>query len=102
MTCDLSLAVPESPAYRVAHMSDPWAWPDWNLAGPDGTFGNRWDDPQGTYRVLYASSTRFGAFAETLARFRPDLAVVAALSEIDGPGDPVPAGTVPHEWFASG
>ena len=99
MTCDFSVVAPESPTYRVARLPDPWAWPDWNRAGPDGAFGNRWDDPQGTYRVLYASSTRFGAFVETLARFRPDLAIVAALSEIDGTGDPIPAGTVPRGWF---
>lgn len=38
MTCDFSVVAPESPAYRVARMPDPWAWPDWNRAGPDGTF----------------------------------------------------------------
>ena len=25
--------------------------PDWASAGPDGTFGNRFDDPDATYRV---------------------------------------------------
>jgi hypothetical protein len=36
----------------------------------DGTFGNRYDDPRGEYRVLYATSQRVGAFIETLARYR--------------------------------
>lgn len=43
-----------------------------------------------------ASSTRarqrLGAFVETLSRFRPDLAVVAVLAEIDGEDDSPPAG----------
>lgn len=64
-------------------MPDAWAWPDWAYASNDGTFGNRWDEPLGSYRVLYACSQRVGAFVETLARFRPDLEVVAALAEID-------------------
>ena len=34
------------PVYRVGRSPDPWAWPDWAYA-TDGTFGNRWDDPQG-------------------------------------------------------
>jgi hypothetical protein len=44
--------------YRVGRKPDPWAPPDWASAGPDGTFGNRFDDPDTTYRVLYASSQR--------------------------------------------
>ena len=53
----------------------------------------------GSYRVLYASSARFGALIETLSPFRPDLDVVAGLREIEGDGEPVAAGTVPREWF---
>ena len=87
------------PVFRLARAPDPWAWPDWSQAGLDGTFGNRWDDSEGEYRVLYTSSTRFGALLETLARFRPDLAVVAGLREIEGEDDALAAGTVPREWF---
>ena len=58
--------------YRLGRKPDPWSPPDWASAGPDGTFGNRFDDPDATYRVLYASSQRFGCFVETLARFRVD------------------------------
>ena len=75
---------PQGPLYRIARFPDPWAWPDWANVGSDGTFGNRWDDPQGVYRVLYASSSRLGALMEVLARFRPDPHVVAALEEIEG------------------
>jgi hypothetical protein len=49
--------------------------------------------------VLYASSARLGCFLETLARYRPDLALYAELAEIEGPDDLVPAGVVPYEWF---
>ena len=84
--------------YRVGRSPDPWAWPDWAYAAADGTFGNRWDDPLGSYRVLYACSQRVGAFVETLARFRPDLTVVAALAEIEGEDDAPPVGAVPRSW----
>jgi len=75
---------PGARLYRVGRAPDPWAWPDWSNAAPDGTFGNRYDDPRSAYRVLYAASDRLGAFVEVLARFRPDPHVVAALEEIEG------------------
>ena len=100
MSCDLEAVATAGPVFRLARAPDPWAWPGWSQASLDGTFGNGWgDDPEGAYRVLYASSTRFGALLETLARFRPDLAVIAGLSEIEGRGNPISAGTVPREWF---
>ena len=49
-------------------------------------------------RVLYASSQRLGAFLETLARFRPDLEVLAELDRIEGDDEPPPA--VPRTWLA--
>ena len=60
---------------------------------------NRFDDPNGGYRVLYASSARIGCFFETLARYRPDMAVYAELKEIEGEDDCIPAGVVPREWL---
>lgn len=99
MTSELETVDSTGPAFRLARAPDPWAWPDWNQAGPDGTFGNRWDDPAGSYRVLYASSTRFGALIETLSPFRPDLDVVAGLRDIEGDGELVAPGTIPREWF---
>ncbi len=86
------------PIYRVAR-SPVWEWPDWAFAGKDGTFGNRYDDPTSNYRVLYASHTRHGCFIETLARYRPDLALYAELAEIEGPDDHVPPGVVPGQWL---
>lgn len=50
---------------------------NWFLANSVGTFGNRFDSPDGYYRVLYASSRRLACFVETLARFRPDITLLA-------------------------
>jgi hypothetical protein len=84
--------------YRLGRKPDPWSAPDWALAGADGTFGNRFDDPDALYRVLYASSQRVGCFLETLGRFRVDPKLLAELAEIDGEDDYCPLGEVPLEW----
>lgn len=84
--------------YRLGRKPDPWASPAWASAGPDGTFGNRFDDPGATYRVLYASSQRLGCFVETLARFRIDPTLLAELAQIEGADDHCPLGEVPMEW----
>lgn len=78
----LPARTPTGQLHRIGRDDDAWAWPDWLFAGDDGTFGNRWDDPLGKYRVLYACSQRLGAFVETLARFRPDPHVAAGLEAI--------------------
>jgi hypothetical protein len=92
--------MPTVSIHRIGRRPDPWQYPDWSRANPDGTFGNRFDDPKGNYRVLYASSTRLGCFLETLARFRPDMALHAELQQIEGEDDFVPAGIVPREWLS--
>lgn len=90
--------------HRVGRKPDVWQWTDWRFAGPDGTFGGRWDDPQGRYRVLYTSRDRVGAYLEALAEFRPDPRVLAAYGEIkenDEEAPPTqPAGIVPARWRA--
>ena len=107
MTPALSAARPEGVLHRVGRAPDPWAWPPWAYAGEDGTFGNRFDDPAGEYRVLYASSERVGPFLETLARYRTDPALVAAFEEIvddDQDADRYPTiapGVVPAHWSES-
>ena len=89
---------PPGQVFRIARGPDPWRWPPWEQA-QDGTFGNRWDDVNGVYRVLYASSQLEGCFVEVLSRFRPDPHVVAGLATIAGPNDTFPAGTVPRSWL---
>ncbi|MDQ2786175.1 MAG: RES domain-containing protein [Chloroflexota bacterium] len=72
--------------------TDPFAPPPWERADADGTFGNRFDDPgkvdgipeEKRFRIVYAAAQRDGAFAETIAYFRPDLAALAALGTIRG------------------
>jgi hypothetical protein len=100
----LATCVPDGTMHRVGRAPDAWAWPDWAYAHEDGTFGNRYDDPLGEYRVIYAGRPRLAAFAETLARFRPDLELVAELSRIEGDDGGFPAplapGAVPAEWCA--
>ncbi len=87
--------------FRLGRRPDPWAWPAWAHAEADGTFGNRYDDPQGIYRVLYASTQRVATFVECLAHYRPDVEVLAELQAIvgeDGDDEPPAPGTVPAEW----
>lgn len=98
---DFAHARPDGPLYRVARAPDPWVWPAWSHAGPDGTFGNRYDDPQGSYRVLYASSSPVGAYMESLARFRVDLSVIAGLAAVDGAEEIPMAGLLPRRWVQS-
>lgn len=102
MTCELEPTTPGR-VFRVGKAPDPWAYPDWAQAGEDGTFGNRWDDPKSSYRVLYACSQRLGALIETLSRFRPDPEVVAGLAAIEGEDDEaiLPPGHVPSSWFTT-
>jgi hypothetical protein len=97
MSNGLASVEPDGPLYRLGRYPDPWAWPPWSAAAIDGTFGNRYDDPDASYRVLYASSQRRGAFLETLARFRPDLEVLAELEQIEGDDESPPA--VPRRWL---
>jgi RES domain len=104
MSCDIEAASPSGTLHRIGRRPDPWAWPDWSRANPDGTFGNRYDDPGGEYRVLYASSDRRGAYLEVLARYRADPAVRRELGEIEvEPGqadlDGPEPGRLPRSWL---
>jgi hypothetical protein len=36
---------PPSTLWRIGRAPDPWALAPWEAAAPDGTFGNRFDDP---------------------------------------------------------
>jgi hypothetical protein len=66
---------PPRPLYRVGRKPDPLALPPLSVVG-----GNRFDDPRGVFRVLYAAERQLGCFVETLAPLRPSLADIAALS----------------------
>lgn len=95
---DLAYTTPLGPLFRLAHRPNPWAWPPWTYCRR----ANRWDDPTDTYRVLYASTERRATFLETLARFRPDPAVVAGLAAIAGHDEgALPPGHVPSSWVTA-
>jgi hypothetical protein len=64
---ELEACRPDGPVFRPGRRPDAWQPPDWLLAQSDGTFGNRVDDPDGYYRVLYASSQRLACFVETFS-----------------------------------
>jgi RES domain len=92
----------DEPIYRIARKPNPWRAPDWADAHEDKTFGNRFDDSTGYFRVLYAGSTRFTCFLETLARYRKPAATQLAkeFDEIIGAdSDHIPTGTIPGSWL---
>ncbi len=97
---------PKGLIFRVARGLDPFEPPDWRYVG-----GNRFDDPdcpedeggesEACYRVIYAATRRAGAYGETIARYRPDLGLLAGLHEIedDEPLDPrLQPGVVPADY----
>lgn len=102
MSCEIEAAAAPRRIWRVGRPPDAWAWPDWRFAGPDGTFGHRFDDPRGEYRVLYASSQRFGAFVEALAPYRPHPALLEARRQTAGAAqaEGLAPGTLPVRWVA--
>lgn len=83
MISELDRVSPPNPLHRIGRVPDPWRWNDWSHADSDGTFGNRWDDPESEYRVLYASSQRLACFLETIGRFPGDPKVMAGLDDIE-------------------
>ena len=60
---------PPRTIFRIARRPDPWQPADWSRANPDGTFGNRFDDPEGYYRVLYAATRSSPAFSKPCHAF---------------------------------
>lgn len=79
---DLQVIRPAGCVCRIGRLPDPWAWPPWEAQHSDSTFGNRWDDPEGVYRVVYACSELEGAYVEVLSRLRPDPAVLTGSSSL--------------------
>lgn len=112
MDSEPSVVTPPRVVYRVARGLDHFEPPDWSYAGDHGTFDNRFDDPGAErsipeaerFRVIYCATSRAAALGETIARFRPDLELLAKLEEIedDEPISPEPqGGVVPEEWRLS-
>lgn len=57
-------------------------------------------DPEpGLFRAVYCSSSRAGAFGETISRFRKSLRLLSELREDEEPLDPdLEGGSLPEEW----
>ncbi|MGH3629453.1 MAG: RES domain-containing protein, partial [Acidimicrobiales bacterium] len=89
-----------APIYRVGYGPNLWAWVPWEY----GPFTGRWDDPEGTYRVIYAGDSAMTCFVEVLARFRRDEALIADLETIEADGrdatyPTIEPGIVPTTWL---
>jgi hypothetical protein len=84
--------------YRLGRPPDPLAFPIFEFTG-----GERFDDPQRQFRVLYVAEQRIACFVETLARFRPSVELLAAwraMPEADVPEPPLQVGLIPRDWLA--
>ncbi len=102
-----SVSPPVDPVYRITRLNvDPFDPAPWDYAG-----SNRFDDPEGTFRVVYCASERAAAFGETLARYRRSMTLLALMREIEddeesledaleGLLDPLDEqrGVVPADW----
>ncbi len=86
-------ASPGGPLYRLGRRPDPLALPP-----PTFTGGERFDDPLGAFRVLYAAEQRVACFVETLAVFRPPLEHVAAMRPFWRGRTPPRLGLIPADW----
>jgi hypothetical protein len=85
---------PRGPLYRIGRAPNPLDWPPREFTG-----ANRFDDPLGAFRVLYAARQRVACFAESLAPFRPALAVLAREAAAGGDEPAEEAVTIPLNWL---
>jgi hypothetical protein len=117
----VAIPPPDGGVYRIARVpNEPFALPDWDWAGDEGTFGNRFDDPgasldvppENRFRVLYCATQRQATFGEITARFRPGPHILKLLADIEDEEEPIdrallgivdPAhlshGLLQHEWL---
>ncbi|MCG8376733.1 MAG: RES domain-containing protein, partial [Chlorobiales bacterium] len=74
---------PGAGVWRVGRTPDPIEFPDPPKADEldHSRAGNRFDSPTENFRVCYFATDLEACFGETLARFRPDPALIAAADE---------------------
>jgi hypothetical protein len=103
------LHAPTAPIYRIARGPDPFEPVPWAYAEPDGTFGNRFDDPGSArnipewerFRAIYCATTLEGCFGETLAHFRRSFGLLAGVSAIEDDEpviDEIDRPVIPADW----
>lgn len=101
----LAVVVDLRPVYRVGRRPNPWTWAPWQYASEIGRFSGRWDDPNGSFRTIYAGATLLACLLETLAPFRPDPLLEEDLARIvEDAADAIEypsqhPGAVPRDWL---
>jgi hypothetical protein len=92
----VKIASPGAGVWRVGRTPDPIEFPAPPKADEldHSRAGNRFDSPTENFRVCDFATDLEACFGETLARFRPDPALVAAADERGF----MPAGEVPADW----
>jgi hypothetical protein len=94
MTCPVEGRAAPAPLFRLGYGSNAWGWPPWQYVGK-----GRWDDPEGDYRILYASTERFTTFIEVMGDFATDAVFEATWLLIEGDDDATPPGEAPTDWL---
>ena len=82
--------------WRVERVSDPLRFARIEAADATLETGNRFDVAGAG--VLYAATAPVGAFAETLASFRPSSSLLAKMNQQDSDEDVHPPGEVARSW----
>jgi RES domain len=79
----VKIASPGAGVWRVGRTPDPIEFPDPPKADEldHPRAGNRFHSPTENFRVCYFATDLEACFGETLARFRPDPALIAAADE---------------------
>ena len=101
----LAAGIDPGRVWRVGFRPDPWAWTPWQYASDDGRFPGRWDDPDGSFRTVYAGRDLLACLLEVLARFRPDPLLEEDLNGItEDPEDAessstLRSGVIPTDWL---
>jgi len=83
----LERRTPPEYIYRVSRSQKPWVYVDWFPPEAPPELRGRFDAPDKSYGVLYGGSQPIACFAETMAKFRLNLKVLAELAKIKGLDD---------------
>lgn len=100
MTTVEVVEAPVDGVWRVGRSPDPLA-PSSPLEADDlnsPKTGNRFDSQLGTFRVLYFATDLRGCFGEVLARFRPDVELLAVIGDEWADLGFMEVGDVPASW----
>lgn len=96
------LALVDAPAvtWRVERATSDLRFSRIDVIDASGSTGNRFDVPGAG--ILYTATTKGGAFAETLARFRPTTGLIEKMRQVQGVDDADQhdtPGAVDDSWF---